>query len=266
MKQLNQGCKGEEVGLLQAMLGLRCDGLFGAATRKALQQWQELHGLEADGICGPMTWDAMGYQQTKSARLYVQMIPFVEVDWISISLKDKDKTWPLYRHAREKKADLAINGGLFDMRTYQNVSTMIIGGIINNGGNYSNTGIAFEEGRAYGSTLGSSRGKPVDFIGGAPLLIRDGKKKLDRRGLSEEFYHTATQRMAIGCTDEALALITTGQTHACSLDVVVAEGLHQGLDHLINLDGGGSTSQYVNGQMVFSRYRNIPSSILIKRK
>lgn len=266
MKQLNQGCKGEEVGLMQAMLGVRCDGLFGAATRKTLQQWQEAHGLSGDGVCGPMTWGAMGYQQTKSSRLYVQSIPFSQIHWIRISLKDKDKTWPLYRHAREQKADLAINGGLFDMKTYQNVSTMIIGGVMNNGGNYSNTGIAFEEGKAYGSTLGSSRGKPVDFIGGAPLLIQDGTKKLDQRGLTEDFYHANTQRMAIGCTGEDLVLITTGQTHSCSLEVVLAEGLHQGLTHLINLDGGGSTSQYSNGQMVFSRYRNIPSAILIKRK
>lgn len=35
------------------------DGIFGAATDKALRAYQKAHGLEADGICGPLTWSSL---------------------------------------------------------------------------------------------------------------------------------------------------------------------------------------------------------------
>jgi peptidoglycan hydrolase-like protein with peptidoglycan-binding domain len=35
------------------------DGVFGPATKKALQNAQAMHGLNTDGIAGPMTWSAL---------------------------------------------------------------------------------------------------------------------------------------------------------------------------------------------------------------
>ena len=54
--------KGEWVTVLQAMLnaenkaGLEVDGDFGVFTYAAVNKFQTAHGLERDGIVGPLTW------------------------------------------------------------------------------------------------------------------------------------------------------------------------------------------------------------------
>lgn len=53
---LKKGDSGEEVKKLQKLLGIEADGIFGMATKRAVQQYQESHGLTADGIVGPKTW------------------------------------------------------------------------------------------------------------------------------------------------------------------------------------------------------------------
>ena len=60
---LKKGCEGKDVKLLQETLidlGFSCgrygaDGEFGNATKDAVEAFQELQGLEVDGIVGPMT-------------------------------------------------------------------------------------------------------------------------------------------------------------------------------------------------------------------
>jgi peptidoglycan hydrolase-like protein with peptidoglycan-binding domain len=63
---LRRGSRGEAVTRLQQLLkeqtnaGLKVDGIFGANTESAVQHFQELHGLQDDGIVGPKTWAALG--------------------------------------------------------------------------------------------------------------------------------------------------------------------------------------------------------------
>ena len=62
---LRQGSKGESVKALQILLiGNNCscgkygaDGDFGGATKIAVIDYQCKVGLEADGVCGPKTWE-----------------------------------------------------------------------------------------------------------------------------------------------------------------------------------------------------------------
>lgn len=64
LETLKKGCKGDCVKAMQILLagnGCNCgasgaDGDFGPATDRALEQYQNKKNLEADGICGPITW------------------------------------------------------------------------------------------------------------------------------------------------------------------------------------------------------------------
>lgn len=56
MKTIKKGSKGDEVKVLQLILGVTADGVFGNKTRSALKTWQSKNGLSADGVAGPKTW------------------------------------------------------------------------------------------------------------------------------------------------------------------------------------------------------------------
>jgi hypothetical protein len=64
---IRRGSKGDDVILLQTMLyklgyGLGVDGIdgdYGRNTEKAVKEFQSDQRLTVDGVCGPMTWDAL---------------------------------------------------------------------------------------------------------------------------------------------------------------------------------------------------------------
>lgn len=64
---IRRGDKGDDVTELQVMLWrlgydlgpCGVDGDFGRATQAAVKEFQKTHGLTVDGVCGPLTWDAL---------------------------------------------------------------------------------------------------------------------------------------------------------------------------------------------------------------
>ena len=56
MKTIKKGSKGDEVKVLQLVLGVTSDGIFGTKTQSALKTWQKKNGLSADGVAGAKTW------------------------------------------------------------------------------------------------------------------------------------------------------------------------------------------------------------------
>jgi len=57
MKTIRKGSKGDEVKVLQLILGVADDGIFGNKTQTALKTWQAKYGLTVDGIAGSKTWN-----------------------------------------------------------------------------------------------------------------------------------------------------------------------------------------------------------------
>ena len=67
-RMLCEGMIGSDVTLLQAALTCHghnpggCSGIFTHATTTALEDFQTRRGIGTDGICGPISWTALGLQ------------------------------------------------------------------------------------------------------------------------------------------------------------------------------------------------------------
>lgn len=56
---VSSGSKGNSVRILQSMLKVDSDGIFGKQTREAVKKYQKDNSLDADGIVGPLTWKSL---------------------------------------------------------------------------------------------------------------------------------------------------------------------------------------------------------------
>lgn len=59
METIKKGSRGEAVKILQQLIGITADGIFGAGTEAKLKEYQKKNGLTADGVCGSKTWDVL---------------------------------------------------------------------------------------------------------------------------------------------------------------------------------------------------------------
>jgi hypothetical protein len=57
---LKPGSSGSAVKRLQRALGMRADGVYGPATKRAVRRFQKRAGLKADGVAGPETLRRLG--------------------------------------------------------------------------------------------------------------------------------------------------------------------------------------------------------------
>lgn len=58
-RTLRRGMQGDDVKKMQKAIGVTPDGDFGFGTLVALKKWQNVNGLKADGIAGPVTQSKM---------------------------------------------------------------------------------------------------------------------------------------------------------------------------------------------------------------
>lgn len=91
---------------LQILLdaGLTVDGIYGSKTKKAVAAYQSSKGLEADGKCGPKTWNALisgSAKKTESASTTTDSTGFKQ----PVDYKQYDSRWAtkLYTSTGNKK-------------------------------------------------------------------------------------------------------------------------------------------------------------------
>ena len=66
-KYFTLGDKGEDVKLIQKLVGVKEDGVYGTETSGAVKIWQKENGLNADGLFGPESLKtALGFDNTKN--------------------------------------------------------------------------------------------------------------------------------------------------------------------------------------------------------
>lgn len=63
---VSYGDRGSTVKAIQRKVGVSADGIFGPATRSAVQRWQRRHNLSADGVVGPRTGTKMNLGRSSS--------------------------------------------------------------------------------------------------------------------------------------------------------------------------------------------------------
>lgn len=61
---LRRGMRSPDIARMQTLLGLKADGVFGAATEASVRAWQRSHALVPDGIVGPRSWELLNAQQS----------------------------------------------------------------------------------------------------------------------------------------------------------------------------------------------------------
>lgn len=76
---IKTGHVGEEVKVLQELLRIKVDGQFGIKTRQAVIAFQKKNNLHADGIVGPVTWNALGYNPEE---FYADTDTITSATWI----------------------------------------------------------------------------------------------------------------------------------------------------------------------------------------
>ncbi len=105
----------------------------------------------------------------------------------------------------------------------------------------------------------------IDSIGGSPILVREGRRWF--AGEDRELYRLRHPRTMVGWTAAGDLLLVTadGRQAGYSEGMTMVEAadlmIDLGADEAINMDGGGSTSFVVNGDVV-----NRPSDRVVRRE
>lgn len=170
-----------------------------------------------------------------------------KVDYVVGSRMNIDEAFAKY------KPDYIINGCMYDMSS----GATITNSVDNNkryGVYFSRKGIGIIGGNKLVATTidqALANDSVVDFIGGAPLLVWDGKVDIDSTGL-KDYYMNATRLRSVLGMDGSNAYFYVPDS-AKGFNTLAKECVNLGMTCAVNLDGGGSTimGRKVNGKLTY---------------
>ena len=189
--------------------------------------------------------------QTVRVNEYTQLdiIPIESIDEIRfVKLAEPTEMLEHYYNRAEKKPNIMVNGGLFNMKSGHNVMSFVF---MYEEQNYKNN---FEGmGTVWNGAQTLIYGKDTshewrDFMTAYPMLVINGKANKDYGNAKNLNYKTA--RTAVGVREDGSILILTVDAPGMTFEQMTAIFLQYRAFYAMNLDGGGSVRKLHNGKVV----------------
>lgn len=175
-------------------------------------------------------------------------IPIDSIDEVRfVKLAEPTEMLEHFYDRAEKKPQIMVNGGLFDMKTGHNVMSFVS---MYEEQNYKNEFIGM--GTVWNGAQTLQYGKDNekewrDFMTAYPMLIIDGKVNKDYGNAKTLNYKTA--RTAVGVKEDGSILILTSDKPGMTFEQMSAIFLQYHAVYAMNLDGGGSVRKLINGKV-----------------
>ncbi len=189
--------------------------------------------------------------QTVRVNEYTQLdiIPIESIDEVRfVKLAEPTEMLEHYYNRAEKKPNIMVNGGLFNMKSGHNVMSFVS---MYEEQNYKNN---FEGmGTVWNGAQTLIYGKDTshdwrDFMTAYPMLIINGKANKDYGNAKTLNYKTA--RTAVGVREDGSILILTADAPGMTFEQMIAIFLQYRAFYAMNLDGGGSVRKLHDGKVV----------------
>lgn len=197
--------------------------------------------------------------QTVKINSYTQLdiVPHSSIEAVAFEkCADPKETLGSYYSCKEKKPQIMINGGLFNMSTGHNVMSFVCDGEEQN---YQNgfTGMGVLGGDPAKLVYGTDKAQKWKyFMTAYPMLVVDGKANTVYGNASNLNY--LTLRSAVGVREDGTLLILTVDKPGMKFAEMAKIFVEYDAQYAMNLDGGGSVRKMHENKVVNTPIENRP--------
>lgn len=172
---------------------------------------------------------------------------------------------------RRLRPRVAIDGTYFHLRNNEPVGALVMEGVMVYDGLCSSALVVTEEGDAHiehhGSIMGRYVGWPRNVRTGlcsGPTLVSHGRVHLNPydEGFGDPALFSVARRSAVGVTPEGKLLLVVVET-PITWNKLANIMLQLGAVEAMNLDGGGSTALYSNGEFIATPTRPLTNLLMV---